>query len=346
MKENMYKYLSVVLAVALIISLAFVFGERSKEATRVDGDGGSKLRGNPNEEYYMVTFVSGIEYWKGCFKGMKAAADLYGVKAVYTGAPEFDVNQQVTVLRQVIAKNPAGILVTCANPDALKAPIDEAIEKGIPVITFDADSPGSNRYSVLSTGNYNAGAMAARYLGKLLGGKGEVGISTVAAQLNHEERKQGFIDTLNAEFPDIKVVSIVNDENDQTKAARLISAMLQAHPNISGLFCTNALGGVGAATAIKEADRVDKIKIVSFDTDKGTLDLIKEGIIDASIAQGTWNMGFWGMTFLFYLKHGIVNPVDNWHNYGINPLPPVVDTGTMVVTKENVDAFYKVNELK
>jgi ribose transport system substrate-binding protein len=52
-----------------------------------------------------------------------------------------------------------------------------------------------------------------------------------------------------------------------------------------------------------------------------------------SIAQGTWNMGFWGMTFLFYLKHGLANPVDNWQKYGINPLPPYVDIGTIVVTK-------------
>jgi len=342
--KNFYKYLSFLLAFVLIISLVAFFGFDSK--IQAQSSSSSKLKGSPSEEYYMVTFVSGIEYWKGCYKGMKAAADLYGVKSVYTGAPQFDVNQEVTVLRQVIAKKPAGILVTCANPDALKAPINEAIKQGIPVITFDADSPDSDRYSILSTGNYNAGVMAARYLGKLLNGKGEVGISTVAAQLNHEQRKAGFVDTLKKEFPNIKVVSIVNDENDQTKAAKQVSAMLQAHPNIAGLFCTDALGGVGAATAIKEANKVGKIKIVSFDTDKGTLDLIKQGIIDASIAQGTWNMGFWGMTFLFYLKHGIINPVDNWKQYGINPLPPVVDTGTMVVTKKNVDAFYKVNVIK
>ncbi|WP_271629165.1 substrate-binding domain-containing protein [Caldicellulosiruptor sp. DIB 104C] len=345
MKKNFYKYLSIFLAIALIVSLAYALVPNSKDVTQASS-GNPKLKGSPKEEYYMVTFASGIEYWKGCFKGMKAAADLYGVKAIYTGAPQFDVNQQVTVLRQVIAKKPAGILVTCANPDALKAPIDEAIKKGIPVVTFDADSPKSLRYSVLETGNYNAGAMAARYLGKLLGGKGEVGISTVAAQLNHEQRKQGFIDTLKKEFPGIKVVSIVNDENDSTKAARGVAAMLQAHPNIKGIFCTVAPGGVGVATAIKEANKVGKIKIVSFDTDKGTLDLIKQGVIDASIAQGTWNMGFWGMTFLFYLKHGIVNPVDNWKKFGINPLPPYIDTGTMVVTKQNVDAFYKVNVIK
>ena len=226
--------------------------------------------GNAKEEYYMVTFVSGIEYWKGCFAGMKDAADLLGVKAIYTGAPQADVNQQVTVLEQVTAKRPAGIAVTCSNPDGLRAPIDKAIEAGIPVVTFDADSPLSKRYCYLGTGNYNAGAMAARYLAKLIGGKGEVAVSTVTGQLNHEERKAGFMETLEKEYPNVKVVNVGNDNNDQTIAATLVAGFLQAHPNLSGVFCTDALGGVGAATAVREANKVGKVRIVSFDTDKGT----------------------------------------------------------------------------
>ncbi len=296
--------------------------------------------GDPKEEYYMVTFVSGIEYWKGCFAGMKDAAELLGVKAIYTGAPQADVNQQVTVLEQVTAKRPAGIAVTCSNPDGLRAPIDKAIAAGIPVVTFDADSPLSKRYCYLGTGNYNAGAMAARYLAELIGGKGEVAISTVTGQLNHEERKTGFTETLAKEYPNVKVVNVGNDNNDQTIAATLVAGFLQAHPNLSGVFCTDALGGVGAATAVREANKVGKVRIVSFDTDKGTLDLIKEGIIDASIAQGTWNMGYWSMMMLYNVKHNLVKPVEGWQTKEINPLPGVVDTGTNVVTKTNVDAFY------
>lgn len=296
--------------------------------------------GSPKEEYYMVTFVSGIEYWKGCFKGMQDAANLLGVKAIYTGAPQADVNQEATVLEQVIAKKPAGIAVTCANPDGLKAPINKAIAAGIPVVTFDADSPASARYCYLGTSNYNAGATAARYIGKLLGGQGEVAVSTVTGQLNHEQRKAGFVETLASEYPNIKVVATGNDNNDQTKAATLIAGFLQAHPNLKGVFCTDALGGVGAAAAIREANAVGKVKIVSFDTDKGTLDLIKEGVISASIAQGTWNMGYWSQMFLYNVRHNLVKPVDGWKSKGINPLPGVVDTGTNAVTKENVDAFY------
>jgi ribose transport system substrate-binding protein len=296
--------------------------------------------GNGKETYYMVTFASGIEYWRGCFAGMKYAAGLLGVKAIYTGAPQADVNQEVTVLEQVIAKRPAGIAVTCSNPDGLKAPIDKAIAVGIPVVTFDADSPSSNRYCYLGTSNFSAGAAAARYMGKLLGGKGEVAVSTVTGQLNHEERKAGFLATLAEESPQIKVVATGNDNNDQTKAATLVAGFLQANPKLKGIFCTDSLGGVGAGVALREANMVGKVKIISFDTDQGTLDLIKEGVVSASIAQGTWNMGYWALQYLYHVRHNLVKPVKGWKRKGINPLPGMVDTGTNIVTKSNVDAFY------
>ncbi len=296
--------------------------------------------GSPKEEYYMVTFVSGIEYWKGCFKGMQDAANLLGVKAIYTGAPQDGVTQEATVLEQVIAKKPAGIAITCANADGLKGPINKAIAAGIPVVTFDSDSQASNRYSYLGTSNSNAGATAARYLGKLLGGKGEVAITTVLGQPNHEKRKAGFIETLAMEYPEMKVVAIGNDNNDQTRAATMIAWFLQAHPNLKGVFCTDALGGVGAATAIREAHQMGNVKIVSFDTDKGTLDLIKQGAISATLAQGTWNMGYWSQMFLYHIAHNLVKPAKGWQSKDINPLPDWVDTGITVVTKTNVDAFY------
>jgi ribose transport system substrate-binding protein len=79
---------------------------------------GSPLVGSKNEKYVMVTFVSGIEYWKGAYSGMQDAAKNLGVTTEYTGATDYDINQEVTVLDQVIAQKPAGILLTCINPDA------------------------------------------------------------------------------------------------------------------------------------------------------------------------------------------------------------------------------------
>ena len=335
------RYLALVLAIMLGFSLFGCSAPASSttEAAAAPAGTGAAFNADPKEEYYMVTFLSGIEYWKGCYKGFEAAGELYGVKTIYAGAAEYDVNQAVTVFEQIIANKPAGIAVTCINPDAYVEPIKKAMEAGIPVVTFDADSPNSGRYAFLATGNKAAGAMAANYLASALGEKGDVALVTLPGQLNHEERTAGFVETIEAKYPNMKVVQIGNGGGEQTTAAAAASGILQANPSVVGLFCTDATSGVGAVAAITETNRTD-VKIVSFDTDKGTLDAIKEGKIAASIAQGTWNMGFWAFQMLFQLNHKLINPTEGWAEKGINPLPPYVDTGVNVVTKDNVDAFY------
>ncbi|MDR2670218.1 MAG: sugar ABC transporter substrate-binding protein, partial [Oscillospiraceae bacterium] len=71
-------------------------------------------------------------------------------------------------------------------------------------------------------------------------------------------------------------------------------------------------------------------KVLSFDTDSAVLDMIKSGQIQATVAQGTYNMGYWSMRFLFDLAHGLPQ----------KPTPSFVDTGITIVTQENVDEYY------
>jgi len=293
-------------------------------------------------EYYMISFFAGAEYFKGCFAGFEAAATEAGVKAYYMGSPGSDLNAEVTVLEQVIAKNPKGIAVSCVNPDGLKDAIDKANAAGIPVVCFDADSPQSTRYSFLGTGNYYAGTVAAKALGDMLGGKGEVGVLQVPGLLNLEQRAQGFKDTMAEFYPEIKIVQTVNGNLDQAEGAKVTAGMIQAYPDLAGIFGSDSSAGVGAATAVKEAGLAGEIKIIAFDTDTGTLDLIKEGVLSGSIAQGTYNMGWWSFQMLFNVNGGAgnFNPVEGWKEFKMNPLPPSIDTGVVVVTKDNVESFY------
>ncbi len=296
--------------------------------------GGARRAAAQDEVYYMVTFVSGIDYWKDCFRGMEDAAADLGVSAIYTGTPENDITAQVRVLDEVIGLAPAGILVTCSNPDGLKASIDAAVDAGIPVVTFDADSPLSKRYSFVGTGNYYAGVVAARFLGPLAGA-GQVAISSVAAQLNHVQRRQGFIDTLAAEYPDVTTDDslIIDDQNNSTIAAQGMAGVLQANPDVKGVFATDALGGVGVAQAVREAGL--SIPIVAFDYDEGTLDLIDSGLLTGTLAQGTWQMGYWGLQMVKGVVDGRIKSVSDWQSAGISPLPPNVDTGVVVITADN-----------
>ncbi|MCM8711185.1 substrate-binding domain-containing protein [Clostridium sp. SYSU_GA19001] len=324
----------------LVFSLALTACSNSS-STGLNKEQKSAVTGEKNEEYYMITFLSGMEYWKSGYKGFEDAGKFYGVKTVYTGAIQYDINQEVTVLEQIIAKKPAGIAISCMNSDALAAPIDKAISQGIPVVTFDADSPKSRRYSFLGTDNEYSGYVAAKALSEQIGSKGgEVAVITLPSQQNHEQRVEGFKKALENEYKNLKLIEIGNGKSDQTEAAKVLSGFLQLHPNLKGVFCTDATSGVGAATAVKEANKVGQVSIVSFDTERGTLDAIKSGVISASIAQGTYIMGYQAMNFLYQLKHELINPVDSWKEKKVNPLPSFVDTGVNIVTKENVDSFY------
>ncbi len=298
---------------------------------------GIKLaRAQGDQTYYMITFVSGIDYWKDCFRGMQDAAEFLGVTVEYTGTPENDITAEARVLEEVTGLQPDGILLTVINPDGLRPSIDAAIDAGVHLVTFDADSPLSKRYSFVGTGNYYAGVVAARYLGPLVG-EGRVAISSVTAQLNHVQRRQGFIDTLAAEFPNVTTSDdlIVDDQNNSTLAAQGMAAVLQANPDIKGIFATDALGAVGVSQAVREAGLGEQIKIIGFDYDEGTLDLIDSGQLSATLAQGTWQMGFWGMMMLYAVRNGMIKSVSDWQAAAISPLPPNVDTGVVVITAEN-----------
>jgi len=142
-----------------------------------------RAKAQEDQTYYMVTFVSGIDYWKDCFRGMQDAAEFLGVAVEYTGTPENDITAEVRVFEEVAGQNPDGILATIINPDAFIEPINNAIDGGLPVVCFDADSPLSKRYSFVGTGNYYAGVVAARYLGPQIG-EGKVAISSVTAQFS------------------------------------------------------------------------------------------------------------------------------------------------------------------
>ena len=132
----MKKALALILALALSLSL---FGcspaEAPEDSPNAGGDGtqasAGAFVGNESDEYYMVSFLSGIDYWKHCFEGMEDAGNALGVTTKYTGQTDSDVAGQVAVLEQVIAQSPKGIAVTCVNSTALADTINSAKEQGI-----------------------------------------------------------------------------------------------------------------------------------------------------------------------------------------------------------------------
>lgn len=335
MKKMMLIYMLLIFAF-----LVYLFQYMSED-TRARDLASEGLRGETSERYVMVTFQSGFEYWKGVLKGFEDAADALNVSIEYRGATEYDLQEQMMVLDQVIAKKPAGIALSAIDTHGLDEVIDRAIEEGIPVVLFDSGAPNSRAYSFLSTNNYNAGSTAAAQLAKLIGRKGQVAVVTVPGQQNHTERIEGFKDTMKSAYPAIEVVEVVDGKGDAGSSREQSEALLGKYPELSGIFVTEASSGVGVGEAVKAhvAAGNTPVQIVSFDTNKATLDMIKDGTISASIAQGTWNMGYWSLQYLFHLHHDLTIPAPSATD-DVSPLPVQVDTGINIVTKQNVEQYY------
>ncbi len=305
-----------------------------------DTTGDASFAGDSSEEYYMVTFLSGYSYWKGCYKGFEDAAKQFGVTSVYGGTTEYDVNQAVTAFEQICAKKPAGIAVTCMDADAYEPVINKAMADGVNIVTFDSDSPNSDRITFLGTENYSAGAAAADYIGEKLGGKGKVAAVTTTGQSNINERIKGFSETLEEKYPDIEIVQVVDSGSDEVKCASNVAGLLSKNKDLDYIFCALLLASTGTQQALSEAGLTGQVKIVAFDTDNVTLDAIKSGAVEATVSQAPYAQGYWSMVYLYFIKHGLINPVDNWMEKGYPALPKTADSGAGVVTIETADNYY------
>lgn len=287
--------------------------------------------------YIEVSALGNLDYFFDHKMGMQMVGKELGVKTEYVGPAEYDMNAMVAAFEQAIAKKPDGLVVVGFEP-SLNSIVDKAVSQGIPVVTVDADLPGSKRMAFVGTGNFNAGVVGGTKLANLIGSKGKVAIMLKPGQSNLEERVAGYKSAL-AKFKDIQVVQLVDTQSDPGVAAQAAAALLQKYPDLAGIACVEAAGGSGAATAVREAKKVGQVKIVAMDRGNEVLDGIKDGVISASVAQQTALMPYYAVQIMYNLNNSKVAITSNNKAAGVLGIPAVVDTGAIVIDSSNYKFF-------
>jgi ribose transport system substrate-binding protein len=290
------------------------------------------------EHYFFVAFSTSLPYWQEAEAGLNDAATQMGIKAEMVGPSAYSPQEELKAFEDAVAQKPSGILLSASNPDIFKAPIDAAIQQGIPVICVDADSPDSHRIMFIGTDNFRAGQESGKRMAELLKGKGNVVVITVPSQFNLAERSRG-VDEALKKFPGIKVTKTIDDKGDSRVAYDAVTALLAAKDKPDGIICLEASGGAGAADALYRINLNGKIAIVAFDKDPETLDWIERGAITATVVQKPYVMGYYGLKFLDDLHHNAVHEFKDWRTAPASSMPAGVDTGTAIVDKTNLAAF-------
>ena len=258
------------------------------------------------------------------------------VDIVYTASLASDAAAQVRVMEDVIAMGVDAIGVSCNDPTALMDPIDKAVEAGIPVMTWDSDSPDSQRFTYLGVSNYDGGRTAAKLLGKALGGRGKVALLTgVPGAFNLEERIRGFKDEAKKSYPGIRIVKVVPCDDDIMKGVTVVEETMQANPDLNGWFFVGLwplFAEEGSMVLWEKAAKAGKIKTVAFDTLPVELQYMKKGMLQGLVGQKYWGWGYDTVQMIYdHIVKG--KAFETW-----------TDSGMDIVGPDNVDAMMKMWE--
>ena len=290
-----------------------------------------------SERYVFVATNINLPYWQEARAGFLDAAKALGVKGELVGPAGYAPNAELGVFRQIVNERPAGICLSAARPDIFLADIDKAVAEGIPVICVDADVPRSKRVLYIGTDNFKAGRESLKQMAALVP-RGSIAVITISGQHNLDDRVAGVADAL-ANFPARKLTKILDDQGDARNAFDQISELIQKKEEIDGIICLEATGGSGAAGAVHRFNMDSKLPIVAFDGDPETLEWIDRGAIAATVTQKPYVMSYYGLKFLDDLHHNAVHQFKDWRTALTPPMPTSVDTGTVVVDKNNLQLY-------
>jgi ribose transport system substrate-binding protein len=268
-------------------------------------------------------------------KGAQHAADALGVELLFQGGPEFNPTVQVPVLNAVIARKPDAILIAPTDKQQLIAPLQQAIDAGIKVITVDTfiedgkyqDGRGGGDFplSYIASDNVLGGFMAGAALGSVIGEKGKVYVSNVKPGISTtDQREEGFKLAMRELYPSVEVLETQFNDDDANKASSQLQAVFARNPDLAGVFGANLFSAIGAADGVKAAGKSGEIRVVAFDAPTRIVDDIKSGLIDLAIAQHPAEIGYFGVVTAYAAITG-------------QSVPTTIGTGFTVMSAENID---------
>jgi len=289
-----------------------------------------------DQRYIFVTMITGHPFWTEIKQGAQDAADQLGAKFEFRGPLEWDAAAQASQVEQLIITRPAGFIIGSYDP-SMTATINKAVEAGIPVVTIDSDAPKSKRATFIGPDHYMMGRSYGEWMANALNGKGEVGLLTAVAQTNLNERIRGIKEYFAQHAPGMKVVAVEDNKGDDQITADKTKAIIQAHPDVDGIICVNGTGS-GIGVAIKEMNKVGKLKVLTSDVSDPLLKGILDGAIDTTAFQNIYLEGYYAVKILFDIVNGNLDKVPG-KSVGVHLTPPTVNPGVFFITKENAASF-------
>ena len=278
------------------------------------------------EETYIPLISKGFQhqFWQAVKQGAEQAGKDLKVKVSFEG-PETEamVDKQIDMLSAALAKNPKAIGFAALDSKAALPLLKKAQAAKIPVVAFDSGVDSDIPVTTATTDNKAAAGLAADKMAELIGKAGEVAV-VVHDQTSRTgiDRRDGFLDRMKSKYPNIKVVSVQYGGGDQLKSTEITKSILQAYPNLKGMFGANEGSAIGVLNGAREMKR--KFVIIGYDSGKQQKDAIRSGAMAGAITQNPVGIGYKTVEAAVKALKG-------------EKLPKIIDTGFFWFDKSNID---------
>ncbi len=251
--------------------------------------------GCASNKQISIAFVMGAEsdpFFQAMKVGAEAEAKAEGVKLIWQGdASHYDVATEVPIVDNVIAQKPDGLVLIPTDPNGLQASSDKAVAAGIAVANVDTHVADLSKVITFITGdNADGGAKAADAIAGKIGYKTGshyqvvVGLTSATATTN-VARLEGFKAAVSSKYPGIQIMDVAYSASNPQTAASNVDNWLTKYPNLNGIFAIDGTNASGAAAALQAKNLTGKIALVGYDAYPANVDLIKQGVFTALIAQ-------------------------------------------------------------
>jgi simple sugar transport system substrate-binding protein len=296
--------------------------------------GAGDFPSTPKWRFVFVCHVTTNPFFTPTQYGAQDACALLNCEFQFTGSKDSIVAEMVNATNTAISSKADGIALAVVDKDAFNAPVNQALDAGIPVVSYNADGarddPGTNRLAYIGQGLYESGfQLGQRALAGGLDSGEAVGFIATPGALNIQPRIDGASDAIKQSGKPIKFTP-VGTNADVTKGLSIIDAYAQGHPNLTGMLAVDAGSTQAVGQVVQKYKMRDKgLKVAGgFDLVPETLQAIKGGSLDYTIDQQPYLQGFLPVLYLYMYKlsGGLVFPSET-------------NTGLLFVTKDSVDPY-------
>ncbi|EIE98200.1 ABC transporter substrate-binding protein [Saccharomonospora glauca] len=250
--------------------------------------------GGGGDQPYIAIVSKGFQhqFWQAVKQGAEEKAAELGARVTFVGpATEQDVEEQLDMLTNDLAKSPDAIGFAALDSKAAAPILEQAQARGIPVIAFDSGVDSDIPVTTVATDNKAAAAEAAEHMAEELGGKGKVAM-VVHDQTSRSgiDRRDGFREWMEANAPGITVLDPQYGGGDQLESANITKSIISANPDLDGIYASNEGSAIGVINGVRESGK-EGLTVVGFDSGQAQIDAIRSGEMTGAVTQDPLDMG-------------------------------------------------------